>query len=444
MASTYSPSLKLELIGSGDQSGTWGTTTNKNLGDLLEQAITGVESITMVNANYVLTNYNGVLDEARNAVLVVSGTNSAIRQIVAPLVEKLYVIYNNTTGGFAITIGGVSGTTVTIPNGVTAQVYCDGTNFYSSQTGSAGNFTVNGALTASGNLAVTGTSALTGNVSMAGDLAVTGATTHTGTTTFVGIPSGPTAASGTNTTQLATTAFVQSNGSPAGVINMWPTNTAPTGWLLCTGSAVNRTTYAGLFAVIGTTFGVGDGTTTFNLPNYVNRMPFGANVTTTASVTGFISDGSGNAGTIFNVGSVISGTLAVGQVITGTGIAANTRITALGTGTGGVGTYTVNISQVVSATTVSGNPWISNGSTGGATDAVVPAHTHTLTDPGHQHNYFGGELAASGYSPGGNIYSTGYPLTGSAVTGISISSAGVSATNANLPPYLGINFIIKT
>jgi microcystin-dependent protein len=207
---------------------------------------------------------------------------------------------------------------------------------------------------------------------------------------------------------------------------------------LCTGSAVSRTTYAGLFAVIGTTFGVGDGTTTFNLPNYVNRMPFGANVTTTASVTGSI------ATTVLTVTAVGSGTLVVGQVLTGTGITADTRITALGTGTGGVGTYTVNISQTVASTTVSGNPWISNGSTGGATDAVVPTHSHTLTDPGHAHTYLGGSLIASGYSPGGLIYAGGSVATSSATTGISISAAGVSATNANLPPYLGINFIIKT
>jgi hypothetical protein len=165
VASTYSPSLKLELIGNGDQSGTWGTTTNNNLGTLLEQAITGVQAITMSNADYVLTNYNGTSDEARNAVLAVSGTNSAIRQIVAPLVNKLYVVTNNTSGGYAITIGGVSGSAVTIPNGVTAQVYCDGTNFYSSQTGSAGNFTVNGTLTATG---LTDT----GNMNVGGDLLV--------------------------------------------------------------------------------------------------------------------------------------------------------------------------------------------------------------------------------------------------------------------------------
>jgi len=118
MASTYSTSLKLELIGNGDQSGTWGNTTNNNLGNLLEQAITGVQSITMINANYTLTSYNGTLDEARNAVLVVDGTNSAVRQIITPLVEKLYVITNNTSGGYAISIGGATRSTVTIPNSI--------------------------------------------------------------------------------------------------------------------------------------------------------------------------------------------------------------------------------------------------------------------------------------------------------------------------------------
>jgi hypothetical protein len=187
MASSYSPSLKLELIGTGDQSGTWGTTTNNNLGTLLEQAITGVQDITMVNADYVLTNYNGTSDEARNAVLVVGGTNSAIRQIIAPLINKLYVVTNNTSGGYAITIGGISGSTVTIPNGITAQVYCNGTNFYSSQTGSAGNFTVNGTLTASGltdtgNMSVTGTLGVTGVTTFAAGSAAAPAITTTGDT----------------------------------------------------------------------------------------------------------------------------------------------------------------------------------------------------------------------------------------------------------------------
>jgi hypothetical protein len=129
MASTYSPSLKLTLMGDGDQSGLWGQTTNTNLGTLLEQAITGVTSITMADANYTLTSFNGVTDEARNAVLVVTGTNNAVRDLIPPVAEKLYTVVNNTSGGFAIRVIGATGTGVSIVSGATQVVYCDGTNF---------------------------------------------------------------------------------------------------------------------------------------------------------------------------------------------------------------------------------------------------------------------------------------------------------------------------
>jgi hypothetical protein len=148
MASTYSTSLKLTLMGDGDQAGLWGQTTNTNLGTLLEQAITGVTSITMSDANYTLTSFNGVSDEARNAVLVVTGTNNAVRDLIPPVVEKLYTVVNNTTGGYAIRVIGASGTGVNIPNGATCLVYCDGTNFVNGLSGSAGNFTVNGTVIA--------------------------------------------------------------------------------------------------------------------------------------------------------------------------------------------------------------------------------------------------------------------------------------------------------
>lgn len=141
MASTYSPSLKLTLIGDGDQSGIWGQTTNTNLGTLLEQAITGVQSIVMADANYTLTNFNGVLDEARNAVLVVTGANSAQRDLIPPVVKKLYIIANNTSGGQAIRVIGATGTGVIIPNGTTAIVYCDGTNFKLANTPSVNGIT---------------------------------------------------------------------------------------------------------------------------------------------------------------------------------------------------------------------------------------------------------------------------------------------------------------
>jgi len=362
MASSFSPSLKIELIGNGDQSGTWGTTTNNNLGTILEQAITGVQTITMVNADYTLTSFNGVSDEARNAVLVATGTNSAIRQIICPLVEKLYVIFNNTTGGFAITIGGVTGSVVTIPNGTTAQVYCDGTNFFSSQTGSAGNFNVNG------NLVVAGTTALTG--ALTGTTGVFSGAISSVSPTFTGTPLAPTATAGTNTTQIATTAFALANSVPTGALSMWATGTAPSGYLLCTGGLVSRTTYAALFAVIGTTFGAGDGSTTFTLPDFRNRFPVGA-------------------GSTYNVAA-----------------------------------------------------------TGGSADAVVVSHTHTatVTDPGHTHTYTapsGAPNNAAGSIPDYITITTG--TTNSNTTGITVanSTTGVSATNANLPPYMGIYFIIK-
>lgn len=189
MASTYTTSLKIQQIGNGEQSGIWGTTTNTNW-SLIEQAVAGVQAITMLNANYTLSDLNGVSDEARNAVLVVSGTNSGVRQIVAPLVPKTYIVANNTTGGYAITIGGASGSIVSIPNGIVSQVYCDGTNFYSAVTGSAGNFTVNGTLTSTG-------------IADVGDLTVSGNATFSGNT--IAVTQAPT----DNSTKVATTAFVQ-------------------------------------------------------------------------------------------------------------------------------------------------------------------------------------------------------------------------------------------
>jgi hypothetical protein len=200
MASTYSPSLRLELIGDGDQSGIWGQTTNNNLGYLLEQAVSGVVTIAMTDANYTMSNFNGVVDEARNQVLIVTGTLTATRNLIAPLAEKTYVVQNNTTGGQSIQVIGSSGLGVTIPNGIAAYVYSDGTNFYNAISGSVGNYTVNG------NLTVTGTTTLTG--ALGGSTATFSGAISSVSPTFTGTPTVPTATAGTNTTQAASTAFV--------------------------------------------------------------------------------------------------------------------------------------------------------------------------------------------------------------------------------------------
>lgn len=129
MTSTYSTSLRLELMATGDQSGTWGDTTNTNLGTLLEQAIAGVLSVAQGDvANLTLTTVNGGSDQARNAVVNVTGALTANRNVVVQTAQKLYLIKNSTTGGFSIVAKTAAGTGVAIPPSSSQWVYSDGTN----------------------------------------------------------------------------------------------------------------------------------------------------------------------------------------------------------------------------------------------------------------------------------------------------------------------------
>jgi len=353
MSSQYTTSLKIQEIGNGEQSGIWGSTTNTNW-QLIEQAVAGVQTITMSNSNYTLSNLNGLLDEARNMVLVVTGTNNTTYQVIAPLVSKMYVVTNNTTGGNSITIGASTGSVITIPNGTTAQVYCDGsTGFYSAQTGSAGNFTVNG------NLTVTGNQADVGSFSAA-SISVSGAAA------FATSPTAPTPTTGDNTTKVATTAFVQNSiaNVPSGSLLMWPTTSAPSGYLLCNGSAVSRTTYSGLFSVLGTTFGSGDGSTTFNLPNYADRMPIG--VGTIASSIGATGGSSTTTISQANLPNVNFTVTDPGHFHSVTGTS-TTPIGAYGSGGGNMGNYTTsNTSTVTTGITVN------SGGSGTAATTISP------------------------------------------------------------------------
>ena len=289
MASTFSPSLRLELIGDGDQSGIWGQTTNNNLGSLIEQAIGGVVTIGMIDANYTLTNFNGVVDEARNQVIIATGALSAQRNIIAPLVEKTYIIRNNTTGGFGVQIIASSGTGVVIPNGVTASVYCDGTNFLPSTTGSTGNQTING------NLLVTGTTTLTGALSAS--TAVFSGAISSVNPSFTGTPTAPTASSGTNTTQIATTAFV---------------TTAVAGGLGTLGTMALQNANA-----VAITGGALSGMT---------NVAGGTHSGTTATFSGAVTGGSG----VFGAVSGTTGTFS--STISGTTITASTQFSGPGTG----------------------------------------------------------------------------------------------------------------
>lgn len=129
MASTYSPNLRLELIGTGEQQGTWGSTTNTNLGTLLEEAIGGYVSVTVSDvADTTLTSANGAADESRNAVINLTGTLTGARNVICPAIEKLYVVKNATSGGYAVTFKVSGQTGVSVPSGATVSVYVDGTD----------------------------------------------------------------------------------------------------------------------------------------------------------------------------------------------------------------------------------------------------------------------------------------------------------------------------
>ena len=129
MASTYSPNLRLELIGTGEQQGTWGSTTNTNLGTLLEEAIGGYVSVTVTDgADTTLTAIDGSADQSRNMVINLAGALTAARNVICPAIEKLYVVKNATTGGFAVTFKVSGQTGVSVPNGSTYFLYVDGTD----------------------------------------------------------------------------------------------------------------------------------------------------------------------------------------------------------------------------------------------------------------------------------------------------------------------------
>jgi len=130
MASTYSTNLKMELIGTGDQSGTWGATTNTNLGTLLEQAIVGyaTQAVTDSGVATVLTIPDGSSSTGRNYVIALTGTLTAARTVEVPAVNKPYIFFNNTTGGYAVTVKVSGQTGVTIANGKKAIVYTNSTD----------------------------------------------------------------------------------------------------------------------------------------------------------------------------------------------------------------------------------------------------------------------------------------------------------------------------
>lgn len=126
MASTYS-SLKIEIIGTGDQSGTWGTTTNNNFQYAVEEAITGSANVTFASADVTLTLADNNLSQtARNLRLNLTGTSGGARNLIVPAIEKQYIINNDLAD--AVTVKNSTGTGVVIPAGKSSLVFNNAVN----------------------------------------------------------------------------------------------------------------------------------------------------------------------------------------------------------------------------------------------------------------------------------------------------------------------------
>jgi hypothetical protein len=163
MSSTYSPDLRIELIANGEQSGYWGTTTNNNLGTLIEEAIAKTATPILTSSAPWFVATNGVSDTARCAAVDVDVDGSITTAFTAyiPPVPKLYVIKNssgqtmtlrNATAVNSSTSAG--GATVVIPDGKTVIVRSDGTGCYSQFDYINGNLQISGSLIVDGDISI--------------------------------------------------------------------------------------------------------------------------------------------------------------------------------------------------------------------------------------------------------------------------------------------------
>lgn len=311
---------------------------------------------------------------------------------------------------------------------------------------------------------------------------------------LTGTPTAPTAAYSAYTTQIASTAFVH-DVLPKGIILLWSGSVVsiPSGWRLCdgtnstpdlrgkfiigagdVGASFTATIQGALVtaSIAGTTLTVSS-VTSGSLK--LGQTVTGTGVTLGTTILSF-DTGSGGTGTytistsqtvssrsitlksnVLEVTAVSSGTLTVGSYVSGASIPFGTSITSFGTGSGGTGTYNIDgdPQYVLSSSLTSSAGTVLVGNSGGSKDAVVVSHAHTgtaSTDPGHTHglsslkrntNSFGlngfYDQALGGASAGYNT-DTG----GAHSHTLNVDIAGVSGTNANLPPYYALCYIMKT
>lgn len=313
MSTSYSNNLRLNLIGTGDQAGVWGVTTNTNLGTLLEAAVAGVVSVPVTSTSQALTAYNGAADQSRQAVVVLTGTPGGAATVYIPPATKIYIIKNSTdqvvTISAATALNGTTatgGSTVAIPINKTVFLACDATNVVDALTYTASDFQAGGSGTFGGNGSFGGTGSLRLPTGTTLERAGTGIRYNTTTGTYEGY-----------NTNTATWGEIGGGGG-------------------ATGGGLNKAFFENQTEI----------TASYTITTGYNAITAGPVTLVPLDFTASIT------ATTMTVTAVATGTLYVGAVLTGTGVAVGTTITALGTGTGGTGDYTVSPSQSVSSTNI--------------------------------------------------------------------------------------------
>lgn len=269
MATTYTAQLQLPSPGIGDSG--WGVTEN-TARTLVDSAVAGIQTVSVTGVNVTLTSNQGAVDQARNVHFVVSGVMTTGLSVLWPAgLTRAFSVLNNTSGAFTLSAGVTTGsglpagTQAAVPQGFAMELVSDGTNVTQRVTAiTSGSFS---------------------NATLASP-------------TITGSPVGA--------------SFV-----PTGAILPYAVTTAPTGWLNCDGTAVPRTGATGfptLFAVIGTTFGTGNGATTFNVPDMRGRTAAGFDSgNSTGRLTGVPSQGVSASG-MANVGGEQSHLLTIAEL----------------------------------------------------------------------------------------------------------------------------------
>ena len=311
MASTYS-SLKIELIGTGDQAGTWGNTTNTNLGTALEEAITGSANVTFASSNaaIALADTNAA-QTARNLRLNLVGTIANVQTLFIPAIEKQYLITNTLSNSVIISNGSNSaptGTTFTLPAGRSTIVFNDGTNINDVITfvSSLSNVTINGgtanALTLT-NVSITSgnINGVTSNASTFSNVTINGGTANALTSTNVTITSG--SANGvtiSNSTLVSSQFNAYTEGITTGYVNTGSAftlnianSTIITANLSATCTFTMPSNTAGKSFILFLKTGAGTNTATFTGVKFVgNTAPTITAVANRLDILTFAADGS--------------------------------------------------------------------------------------------------------------------------------------------------------